>query len=126
MAVVLVPSLVAAQAGGKKRFEVEAGTVGEALRGLPVSDLLLDERGELLFYVPRFLQAHEQPHVPAHAVLLVDHPELQAGEAAVEVVEHAVHSQPLRRDPRRPVRVGRQLRGDQHLHHGQSGAAARE
>jgi molybdopterin converting factor small subunit len=47
VAVVLVPSLVAAQAGGKKRFEVEAGTVGEALRGLPVSDLLFDERGEL-------------------------------------------------------------------------------
>ena len=47
MAVVLVPSLVEAQAGGKKRFEVDAGTVGEALRGLPVSDLLLDERGEL-------------------------------------------------------------------------------
>ncbi len=47
MAVVLVPSLVAAQAGGKKRFEVEAGTVGEALRGLPVADLLFDERGEL-------------------------------------------------------------------------------
>ena len=47
MAVVLVPSLVAAQAGGKKRFEVEATTVHEALRGLPVSDLLLDERGEL-------------------------------------------------------------------------------
>jgi molybdopterin converting factor small subunit len=47
MAVVVVPSLVAAQAGGKKRFEVEAGTVGEALRGLPVSDLLLDEHGEL-------------------------------------------------------------------------------
>jgi molybdopterin converting factor small subunit len=47
VAVVLVPSLVAAQAGGKKRFEVEAATVGEALRGLPVSDLLFDERGEL-------------------------------------------------------------------------------
>ena len=47
MAVVVVPSLVAAQAGGKKRFEVEADTVGDALRGLPVSDLLLDERGEL-------------------------------------------------------------------------------
>jgi molybdopterin synthase sulfur carrier subunit len=47
MAVVVVPSLVAAQAGGKKRFEVEADTVGEALRGLPVSDLLLDERGDL-------------------------------------------------------------------------------
>ena len=47
MAVVVVPSLVAAQAGGTKRFEVDADTVGEALRGLPVSDLLLDERGEL-------------------------------------------------------------------------------
>jgi molybdopterin converting factor small subunit len=47
MAVVLVPSLVAAQAGGKKRFEVEAQTVRDALSGLPVSDLLLDERGEL-------------------------------------------------------------------------------
>jgi molybdopterin converting factor small subunit len=47
MAIVVVPSLVAAQAGGKKRFDVDADTVGEALRGLPVSDLLLDERGEL-------------------------------------------------------------------------------
>jgi molybdopterin converting factor small subunit len=47
VAVVLVPSLVAAQAGGKKRFEVEAQTVRDALCGLPVSDLLLDERGEL-------------------------------------------------------------------------------
>jgi molybdopterin converting factor small subunit len=47
VAVVVVPSLVAAQAGGKKRFEVDADTVGEALRELPVSDLLLDERGEL-------------------------------------------------------------------------------
>ena len=47
MAVVVVPSLVAAQAGGKKRFEVDAATVGDALRGLPVSDLLLDEGGEL-------------------------------------------------------------------------------
>jgi molybdopterin synthase sulfur carrier subunit len=47
LAIVLVPSLVAAQAGGKKRFEVDADTVGEALRRLPVSDLLLDEGGEL-------------------------------------------------------------------------------
>lgn len=47
MAVVLVPSLVAAQAGGKKRFEVEATSVREALSGLPISDLLLDEHDEL-------------------------------------------------------------------------------
>lgn len=43
---VVVPSIVAAQADGRQRFDVEAETVGEALRALPVADLLLDERGE--------------------------------------------------------------------------------
>lgn len=47
MVVVKLPSLLADQAGGQREFEVEAATVAEALRGLPVSDLLLDERGEL-------------------------------------------------------------------------------
>ena len=47
MAVVLLPGLLATEAGGKQRFEVEAATVGEALRSLPVSDLVLDERGEV-------------------------------------------------------------------------------
>ena len=47
MVVVLLPSLLAAQAGGEARFEVEAATVGDALRSLPVSDLLIDERGDL-------------------------------------------------------------------------------
>jgi sulfur-carrier protein len=47
MAVVILPSLLAAEAGGRKRFELEAATVGEALRALPVADLVLDERGEL-------------------------------------------------------------------------------
>jgi molybdopterin synthase sulfur carrier subunit len=45
--VVRIPSLLADQAGGQGTFEVKAATVGEALRGLPVRDLLLDERGEL-------------------------------------------------------------------------------
>jgi molybdopterin synthase sulfur carrier subunit len=45
--VVRLPSLLAEQAGGRREFEVDAATVGEALRSLPVSDLLLDERGEL-------------------------------------------------------------------------------
>jgi len=44
---VLIPSLLAAQAGGQGRFEVEAATLGEALRALPIADLLFDERGEL-------------------------------------------------------------------------------
>lgn len=47
MVVVRVPSLLADQAGGRRAFEVEAATVGEALRALPMADLLLDERGEL-------------------------------------------------------------------------------
>jgi hypothetical protein len=44
---VLIPSLLAAQAGGRNRFEIDAPTLGDALRALPVADLLFDERGEL-------------------------------------------------------------------------------
>ncbi len=44
---VLVPSLLAAQARGQKEFEVEAPTVGAALRALPLRDLLFDERDDL-------------------------------------------------------------------------------
>ena len=47
MAVVLLPGLLATEAGGTNRFEVEATTVGEALHALPVSDLVLDEHGEV-------------------------------------------------------------------------------
>ncbi|MHB8641767.1 MAG: ubiquitin family protein [Gaiellaceae bacterium] len=47
MAVVLIPSLLAQQAGGQGRFEVDAATLGDALRALPVRDLLFDERGAL-------------------------------------------------------------------------------
>lgn len=42
----MVPSLLAAQAEGRSSFDVEAQTVGEALRALPVADLVLNERGE--------------------------------------------------------------------------------
>lgn len=47
MAVVLLPSVLAAEAGGESRFATDAPTVGEALRALPVANLVLDERGEL-------------------------------------------------------------------------------
>lgn len=47
MAVVLLPGLLASQAGGRQQFDLDAATVGEALRALPVSDLVLDERGEI-------------------------------------------------------------------------------
>jgi molybdopterin synthase sulfur carrier subunit len=47
VAVVLLPSLLATEAGGQQRFELEAETVAEALRTLPIADLIFDERGEL-------------------------------------------------------------------------------
>ncbi len=47
MAVVLLPAVLAAEAGGQKRFELEAATVGDALRQLPMQNLLFDESGEL-------------------------------------------------------------------------------
>ena len=47
MVVVLLPSLLAHEAGGEGRFELEAATVREALRGVPVQDLLFDDHGEL-------------------------------------------------------------------------------
>lgn len=43
---VVLPSMLAAQAEGRAHFDVDADTVGEALRALPVADLLFDERGE--------------------------------------------------------------------------------
>ena len=47
MAIVLLPGTLAAEAGGQKRFELQAATVREALRQLPVANLLFDETGEL-------------------------------------------------------------------------------
>ena len=44
---VLLPGLLADQASGQKSFELDAPTVGAALRALPVRDLLFDERGAL-------------------------------------------------------------------------------
>jgi hypothetical protein len=47
VAVVLLPGLLATEAGGKKEFDLDVATVGEALKALPVRDLVLDERGEV-------------------------------------------------------------------------------
>jgi sulfur-carrier protein len=52
---IVVPSFLAAQADGKRRFDVEAETVGEALRALPVADLLFNERGEWNRYLNVFV-----------------------------------------------------------------------
>ena len=47
MVIVLLPSLLAREAGGEGWFELEATTVRDALRGVPVQDLLFDDHGEL-------------------------------------------------------------------------------
>jgi molybdopterin synthase sulfur carrier subunit len=44
---VVIPTMLAAQADGRRSFEVDAETTGDALRALPVADLLFSERGEL-------------------------------------------------------------------------------
>lgn len=41
MVQVMLPSLLASQAGEQRRFEVDAPTVGEALQALPVADLVM-------------------------------------------------------------------------------------
>ena len=43
----MVPTMLAAQAEGRRSFDVDAETTGDALRALPVADLLFNERGEL-------------------------------------------------------------------------------
>ncbi len=48
---VIVPNMLAAQAGGRQRFDVAAETVGDALRALPVADLLFNERGEFNWFL---------------------------------------------------------------------------
>ena len=42
-----LPSLLAAEAGGRNRFEVVGQTAREALRAVPVQNLLFDEHGAL-------------------------------------------------------------------------------
>ena len=47
MVQVVVPTMLAAQAEGRRSFDVDAETTGDALRALPVADLLFNERGQL-------------------------------------------------------------------------------
>lgn len=59
MVQVIVPSILAAQAGGRQRFDVEAMTVGEALQALPVADLLVNERGEWTRHLKVFVDGRD-------------------------------------------------------------------
>lgn len=59
MAVVLLPSLLATEAGGQNRFETEAKTIRAALRELPVANLLFDEAGDLRRLVNVYLDGED-------------------------------------------------------------------
>ena len=59
MVQVVVPGFLAAQADGRRRFDVEAETVGEAMRALPAADLLFNERGEWSRYLNVFVDGRD-------------------------------------------------------------------
>ena len=79
MAVVLLPGTLAAEAGGQRRFELQAATVGEALRQLPVANLLFDEAGELRRLVNVYVDS-----VDARGGRLLDEP--LTAESEVRIV----------------------------------------
>ena len=62
MAVVLLPSVLAAEAGGEKRFEVDAPSAGAALRTLPIANLVFDEHGELRSLVNVYVDGVDVRH----------------------------------------------------------------
>jgi molybdopterin synthase sulfur carrier subunit len=74
---VVVPSMLAAQAEGRKRFEVEAETVGDALHALPVADLVIDEHGELRQYVNVYVDGTDAREGGGLACPLADAHEVQ-------------------------------------------------
>ena len=47
MTEIRLPGILAREAGGRGRFETDAATLAEALRELPIADLIFDERGRL-------------------------------------------------------------------------------
>jgi len=66
--------MLAAEVGGQRRFEVDAKTVAEALRSLPVSNLVFDERGDLRQLVNVYVDG-----VDVRDAGGIDHP-LEGGE----------------------------------------------
>lgn len=59
MVQVVVPNVLAAQAQGRRRFDIEAQTVGDALRALPVADLIFNERGVLVEHLRVYVDAED-------------------------------------------------------------------
>ena len=65
MATVLLPGLLATEAGGQKEFDVDVATVGDALRALPVRDLVLDEHDEVRSLVHVYVDGERENDLEA-------------------------------------------------------------
>jgi len=64
MATVILPSSLQGRTGGSRRFSIDAGTAGEALRHLEqqepsLAGWVLDERGRLRRHIKLFINADE-------------------------------------------------------------------
>jgi molybdopterin converting factor small subunit len=59
MATVRLPGILAREAGGENRFETNAGTLAEALRELPIADLIFDNGGSLRPLVNVFVDGED-------------------------------------------------------------------
>ena len=63
MVSVVLPSLLATQAGGRRRFDVDASTIEAALRALPVADLIFDGSAALRPLVNVYLDGEDVRHM---------------------------------------------------------------
>ncbi len=59
MATVRLPGILAREAGGQSRFQTGAATLDDALRELPIANLIFDERGALRPLVNVFVDGRD-------------------------------------------------------------------
>ncbi len=69
---VVLPSLLATQAGGQRRFDVDGPTVEAALRALPIADLLFGDDGELRSLVIVYVEGVDVRHGEGLATAVAD------------------------------------------------------
>jgi molybdopterin converting factor small subunit len=69
---VVLPSLLATQAGGRKQFEVDGPTVEAALKALPIADLIFADDGSLRPLVNVYVDGDDVRHGEGLATQVAD------------------------------------------------------